>query len=63
MPIMYCEVNGKPGYKYGDSGACYTYEPGNARSQADARMKAEAQMAAIKANDRPDAKAKQKGKR
>jgi hypothetical protein len=25
MPVKECEENGKPGYKYGDAGKCYTY--------------------------------------
>lgn len=25
MPIMECQVNGKPGFKYGQSGKCYTH--------------------------------------
>ncbi len=56
MPIMHCEKDGKPGYKYGDSGACYTYTPGNVRSQATARLKAEMQAAAIKASQAREAK-------
>jgi len=29
MPIRSCQKDGKPGYKYGDEGACYTYTPGD----------------------------------
>lgn len=42
MPIKSCTKNGKSGFKYGDSGACYTGE--------GAKAKAEAQMRAIKAS-------------
>jgi hypothetical protein len=24
MPIKQCQLNGKPGYKWGDGGKCYT---------------------------------------
>ena len=39
MPIMKCTLNGKPGYKYGKSGICYTGD--------DAKDKAIAQGRAI----------------
>ena len=48
MPIKSCQLNGKPGYKYGDSGKCYTYSPGDEGSKARARSKAEKQAAAIR---------------
>jgi hypothetical protein len=50
MPIRECRLNGKPGYKYGESGKCYTYTPGNTQSRVAARQKAEKQAAAIKAS-------------
>lgn len=50
MPVKQCSVDGKPGYKFGDSGHCYTYEAGNAKSQAEARLKAEMQAKAEYAN-------------
>jgi hypothetical protein len=40
MPLKRCKVGGKWGWKYGDSGKCYT--------GPDARKKAEKQAAAIK---------------
>jgi hypothetical protein len=50
MPVQPCQQDGKPGYKYGATGVCYTYIPGNTRQKAQARMKAEAQAAAIRAS-------------
>ena len=51
MPIMKCEVEGEPGWKYGEAGNCYTYTAGNEESSREARRKAEMQMHAIKANE------------
>jgi len=50
MPIKECQKNGKPGYKYGDSGNCYTYEPGNKASREKAKDKAQEQASAIHAS-------------
>lgn len=47
MPIKRCRKDGKPGFKFGDSGKCYTYEPGNPASRAAARAMAERQRRAI----------------
>lgn len=46
MPINSCSSNGKPGFKWGDSGKCYTYTEGNESSKNEARKKAESQAAA-----------------
>jgi hypothetical protein len=43
MPMINCELNGKPGFKWGQKGECYTYTPGEAGSKASAREKATAQ--------------------
>ena len=48
MPIKSCQENGKPGFKYGDSGKCYTYEKGNEASRLAAIAKAQKQAAAIR---------------
>ena len=40
MPLMKCRVGGKPGWKYGEQGKCYTYEPGDKKSEAAAKLKA-----------------------
>ena len=47
MPINNCSIDGKPGYKWGDSGACYAYTQGNKKSMNDARKKALAQATAM----------------
>lgn len=43
MPIQSCSLNGKPGYKYGQSGKCYTYNPNDEGSKKKARNKARKQ--------------------
>jgi len=50
MPVMRCQKNGKPGFKWGKNGKCYTYTPGDAASRERAKKKALAQGRAIKAN-------------
>jgi len=40
MPIKTCTKDGKPGFKWGDTGACYTYTAGNEASKAAAKKKA-----------------------
>lgn len=47
MPVKPCQSDGKPGYKYGDSGHCYTYKEGDMRSEKEAWDKAVAQGRAI----------------
>jgi hypothetical protein len=47
MPVMACTAEGKPGYKYGDSGKCYTYSPGDEPGRKEAKRKAHIQGAAI----------------
>jgi len=48
MPIQSCGKDGKPGYKFGENGACYPYIAGNEESRRSAFEKARAQGAAIK---------------
>lgn len=48
MPRKACQEDGKPGFKYGDEGKCYTYTPGSKASKAAAILKAEKQGAAIR---------------
>lgn len=48
MPIKQCRREGKPGYKWGDEGKCYTYSSGDEASRKRARKKALAQARAIK---------------
>lgn len=50
MPVQACEKDGKPGFRYGESGACYVYEPGSEESRARARARAEEQGRAIEAS-------------
>ena len=49
MPLMRCERDGKPGWKEGDSGFCYIYEPKKKDSETKARRKAIRQKRAIRA--------------
>lgn len=48
MPIQSCQLNNKPGFKWGESGKCYTYTAGDESSKRRAKAKAEKQMRAIK---------------
>lgn len=47
MPVQSCQDNNKPGFKWGDSGKCYTYTPNNEGSLRNAKKKAIAQGIAI----------------
>lgn len=47
MPVKTCTFEGKPGYKWGERGQCYTFDPGDETSKQKARDKAIAQGAAI----------------
>jgi len=47
MPLKRCKLDKKLGWKYGDSGACYTYTAGNEKSEAAAKLKASKQGIAI----------------
>ena len=50
MPVQRCTLNGKPGFRWGKSGKCYTYDPGSETSKNRAKKKAILQGAAIKAS-------------
>lgn len=50
MPIQSCQVNGKPGVKYGPTGKCYTYTKGDEESRKRAISMAERQGRAIEAS-------------
>ena len=50
MPVKKCTENGKNGFKWGDSGKCYTYTEGNAASKKRAKDKAIQQGRAIQVN-------------
>lgn len=43
MPVNPCSENGKPGYKWGDSGKCYLYTPNDKKSMGEAKRKATVQ--------------------
>ena len=47
MPVQECMLDGEPGVKWGDAGACYTYDPDDEQSRKDAVQKALAQGIAI----------------
>jgi hypothetical protein len=47
MPLKKCTTEGKPGYKWGDEGHCYTYTPNDEKSRNEARAKALRQGYAI----------------
>ena len=50
MPIRSCSDGDKPGYKWGDSGKCYLYTAGDEKSMEAAKMKAQMQGVAARAN-------------
>ena len=47
MPVKRCRSDNKPGWKWGSSGACYTYKSGDDKSSKRAKKKAVAQGIAI----------------
>lgn len=49
MPVMACTSDGKSGYKYGESGHCYTYASGDEEGRKEAKRRAYVQGAAIAA--------------
>ena len=40
MSLMDCEVDGQPGYKWGEGGKCYPYSRGNMQSEMAAKAAA-----------------------
>jgi len=52
MPIQSCTEDGKPGFRTGRTGKCYTYTPGNEQSRKRAIAKARKQEQAIKARSK-----------
>jgi len=50
MPINSCSNNGKPGYKWGSEGMCYTYTSGDEGSMKRAKNKARLQGLAARLN-------------
>ncbi len=47
MPVKRCQLDNKPGYKWGDSGKCYTYDTNNKASETVAKKKAVDQGIAV----------------
>lgn len=47
MPVNSCSDGDKPGYKWGDAGKCYIYDPNSEASKVSAKKKALAQGIAI----------------
>lgn len=47
MPINRCQLNNKPGYKWGSNGKCYTYDPTSKSSETRAKNQARDQGVAI----------------
>jgi len=47
MPMQRCELDGDPGWKWGDAGKCYTFTEGDEESEMAAREKAMAQASAM----------------
>lgn len=52
MPLKKCNQSGKPGWKWGDAGKCYTYTPDNKASEKAAKKKAIDQGIAIEGPDK-----------
>jgi hypothetical protein len=48
MPIESCSFDGKPGFKWGSQGKCYTYTPGDKLSMKSAKDKANKQGVAAR---------------
>lgn len=47
MPVQHCQSDGKPGWRWGQSGKCYVYTPGSEASSNEAKRRAHVQGAAI----------------
>lgn len=58
MPLQSCRVDEKPGYKWGESGACYVYDPDDDESRRKAKQRAILQGSAIEKGDLPKSPAK-----
>ena len=52
MPIKKCQIDNKPGFKWGDEGTCYPYTQGNKKERDEAANKAARQGRAIEASKR-----------
>jgi hypothetical protein len=54
MPLMRCEIDDRPGWRWGTEGKCYPYTPGDEESENDAKRKATAQALAIGGGKMPE---------
>ena len=54
MPVERCSKDGKPGYRWGKQGTCYTYTSGDKASRERAKAKATKQGRAIEVNKQED---------
>jgi hypothetical protein len=50
MPVEDCSEGGKPGYRWGSAGACYTFSPGDDAARRKAKQRAYIQGAAVQAS-------------
>lgn len=50
MPVNACSKDGKPGFKFGESGTCYTYNSNDPASRKRAKEKAHQQEVAARAS-------------
>jgi hypothetical protein len=56
MPVQATTQDGKPGFKYGDAGHVYTYEPGDEKAMNEAKRKAYIQGYAIQKSEGSEGK-------
>ena len=47
MPLKKCQINNQPGYKWGDGGKCYEYDPADEDSKSSAKKSAISQGVAV----------------
>lgn len=57
MPVQSCQEGNKPGFRWGQQGKCYTYDPNSKQSRERARDRALAQGHAIEARQEEDSNA------
>ena len=54
MPVQACQLNGKPGFKWGTNGRCYTYTPDDEASREAAKALAARQGRAVETSQHRD---------
>jgi len=50
VPVERCSIDGKPGYRWGEEGKCYTYDPDDSSSRAAALARAHEQGVAVESS-------------